>query len=244
MNNFQFRRYQKIFFEEFFLLKWENNKNEILLIISGSSYNIYNVIINKITKKIDCSCKDFLDNCSENNSICKHCCFILFIVLKLFNKFNPKIGIIKLNRPNGYNIINESNFFNDYILTNVEILLLQKKFNKLEQKNNSFINIQLINKYNYLTLIMEQKKLLYQQFIEKKLVQSEQSKEECGICFNNITINDLYLCCPDCNIFVHKKCMLIWLEKKEDCIYCRSKIWENFYELELNKQLNLLKINI
>ena len=239
MNNSQFRRYQKIFIEEFYLLDWKNNLNNFTFAVSGSSYNIYYLEICKDNKKIKCSCLDFKDNCN-NNLICKHSCFILFLIIKLFYKFNPHYGKIKLNRPTGYNILNTSEYFNNYLFSNLEILLIEKKIKTINTKNNSFIKKELIDKYNYHTLIIKQKQLLYQQFIENQLIKDQ----ECGICFQNITENTNYLSCPDCKKFIHKTCMLKWLSKNQNCIYCRSNIWENFYSIEINQQFNLMDINI
>ena len=41
MNLQQFRRYDKIFIEEFFLLDWRNREKEIWFAITGSTYIIY-----------------------------------------------------------------------------------------------------------------------------------------------------------------------------------------------------------
>ena len=144
MLNNQFRRYQKIFFEDFYLLDWQDNLNHYNFSVSGSSYNIYFIKISKEEKIIKCSCIDFTDNC--DNMICKHCCFIIFFVIKLFNKFNPKFNQIKLNRPNGYNMINTSEYFNKYVFSNVEMLIISKYF-KLININKSYINTNYIAKY-------------------------------------------------------------------------------------------------
>ena len=236
MLNDQFRRYQKIFFEDFYLLDWKDNINSYDFSISGSTFNIYFIKINKKHKTMNCSCIDFIDNC--NNMICKHCCFILFMVIKLFNKFNPKFNQIRLNRPNGYNMINTTEYFNKYVFSNIEILLISKYF-KLININKSYINKNYVNKYKYLILLEEQKKVLFKQFINNKI--PEDKIIVCGICFLNINQDQEYLSCPDCNKFIHKKCMIEWLNKKENCIYCRSDIWKDYFSLEINKQLNLFQ---
>lgn len=50
----------------------------------------------------------------------------------------------------------------------------------------------------------------------------------CPICcepFNES--KQILLSCPYCKKSVHKKCMEIWLEKNESCIYCRN-LWDNY----------------
>ena len=236
MLNDQFRRYQKIFFEDFYLLDWQDNINNYNFSVSGSSYNIYFINISKGDKIIKCSCIDFIDNCDK--MICKHCCFILFMVIKLFNKFNPKFNQIRLNRPDGYNMVNTTEYFNKYIFSNIEMLIISKYF-KLININKSYINKNYIDKYKYIILLEEQKKVLYKQFINNKI--PDNKIIDCGICFLNIDKDQEYLSCPDCNKFIHKKCMIEWLNKKENCIYCRSDIWTNYFSLKINKQLNLFQ---
>lgn len=236
MNNNQFRRYQKIFFEEFYLLDWQNNLDDYNFALSGSTNNIYTIKICKKNKCIECSCIDFKENCK--NIICKHCCFILFFVLKLFYKFKPHFNQIKLNRPNGYNMINTSLFFENYILSNIEMLLISKYF-KLINTQKSYINTNYINKYKYIILLENQKRVLYRQFTNKIIPIDKEIT--CGICFLKINSIDKYLSCPDCDKFIHKKCMLEWLKKKENCIYCRSEIWKDYFSLEIGKQLNLFQ---
>jgi hypothetical protein len=36
------------------------------------------------------------------------------------------------------------------------------------------------------------------------------------------------ICCPQCKNYIHKKCMDIWLETNQNCVYCRSEIFSEY----------------
>ena len=90
-------------------------------------------------------------------------------------------------------------------------------------------------------LIQEQKKLFYKFFIKEKIPLN--TEVICGVCLKQIYDNsDLkYLSCPDCKKFIHKICVKKWLAKKVNCVYCRSEIWETYWSLENQKQINLFE---
>jgi len=84
-------------------------------------------------------------------------------------------------------------------------------------------------------LIEKQKEIFYKYFSNKKIPLDKEVT--CGICLK--VIKDKYLSCPECNKFIHKECIDLWLDKKQNCVYCRSDVWENYCYFEKKKQLNL-----
>lgn len=54
------------------------------------------------------------------------------------------------------------------------------------------------------------------------------SDELCPICFDAYGTCAKCVSCPDCENFVHKQCMQVWLETTQTCVYCRSVAFENF----------------
>jgi hypothetical protein len=52
--------------------------------------------------------------------------------------------------------------------------------------------------------------------------------DTCPICcetYGDIKDN---VACPQCKNYIHKKCMDIWLETHQNCVYCRSYAWKNY----------------
>ena len=55
-------------------------------------------------------------------------------------------------------------------------------------------------------------------------------EETCPICYEYFSDKSKCISCPECNNYVHKDCMNIWLETKDSCVYCRNSIWSNYIE--------------
>jgi hypothetical protein len=53
----------------------------------------------------------------------------------------------------------------------------------------------------------------------------------CPICYDGFPDPASLLTCPQCTNYVHKECMLVWLERKDTCVYCRSDIWKQYKQL-------------
>ena len=65
----QRKRFDKLKYEDFYLLRVEKNNNEYTLTLTGSTKNIYKVRI--FNKKIECDCPDFHSWCKCYNCYCK-----------------------------------------------------------------------------------------------------------------------------------------------------------------------------
>jgi hypothetical protein len=83
MNDEQYKRYRKMTNEPIECL-FHLRKNEVLyFLISGSSDTHYKVRIPQ-NGRISCSCPDFTHTCSVQECVCKHCLYVLLVVLKVF----------------------------------------------------------------------------------------------------------------------------------------------------------------
>jgi hypothetical protein len=211
-----------------FILDYKNKDSQYELKMTGSTLNVYNIDINKCYKNIKCSCPDFKSWARYSNCVCKHCCFLLIKVLK-------------------FNESDLLNFFNNLTFSDEEFSKLVEKLDKLElnsvimnaeeddiddleaaPKNPHFIDKYLIDKFNKLKCIDNKS-----QFISKESV-----VKDCPICYDSLENN--LLKCPSCKQILHKTCMEVWLNSgNSSCPYCRSKIWENYKDSDIN-YLNLL----
>ena len=58
--------------------------------------------------------------------------------------------------------------------------------------------------------------------------------DSCPICFNDLTENDkhIILSCPCCKNYVHTECIEVWMEKKMECVFCRSDCWDKYVSIK------------
>ena len=192
----QKNRIKKVRNESFYLIKKEIIEDDIILKITGSTYNIYTITIKK-GGLITCDCIDSCTRCHDYGLFCKHVCFVYF-----------KIGRIK----------DESMFIKKKLLT--------KNYNTLKQRlnncwdDNKIVNKELINKFNRIT--SETSHELLEIF---KPINTRNIEDDCPICFNSLKEGDIKKC-PKCENGVHNECIEKWLIKHNNCVYCRDDIWE------------------
>lgn len=202
----QKKRYDKIFYEELYLLDKNYDKNNLIFKISGSTKNLYTVTIYFTNNTIFCDCPDAKSWAKKSGSICKHSCFVLFKVLK---SFKP----------------DETEFFNHLQFNKNEMDIIKKNFDRLViTETNDFIDKELIEKYKNLTL---GKKITKDDFAQIRVPNED---DYCIICFDefdNTKKNNIE--CPVCHNILHQKCMEKWIKMgKENCVYCRSDIWKKY----------------
>lgn len=51
--------------------------------------------------------------------------------------------------------------------------------------------------------------------------------DTCPICCDLLSSDDALISCPECNNYVHKQCMDVWIQQSKTCIYCRNS-WDNY----------------
>ncbi len=216
MNYQQQKRYNKIFTENLYLLDKKYDKDNMIFQMSGSTANIYKIIIYSNTKNIICNCPDMKSWAKSYNCICKHCCFIIFRVLQCFTT-------------------QQTNFFNILYFTDIEINCMKDKFNKLTMTNNeNYVDNILIKKFQNIDIKNNNNK-----FIQNREINDE---EYCIICFEDFIENNKKnnVECPICHNIIHNQCMKKWIKMgKINCVYCRSDVWKNFTKKIHNEYINL-----
>jgi len=51
-------------------------------------------------------------------------------------------------------------------------------------------------------------------------------KESCPICFDDVDNDETRaVACPTCHNVIHRECMMVWLERKNTCVFCRDSVW-------------------
>ncbi len=174
------------------------DKKNMTFSVSGSTANIYKVKITSST--IYCDCPDSKSWAKKYGCVCKHCCFILHKVLKE--------DIIILFDKESYERI-------------------KMKCDKIDIFDDEFVNKELLQKFNNLSLI---------KFDE---IKGYDEDEECVICSDLLKDTKL-ISCPTCHHNIHEKCMKKWIENgKTSCVYCRSDVWKNYMKSSSNTYVNL-----
>lgn len=193
MNDNQYKRFKKLSSEPFYLLEYDQN---FVFKISGSTKNIYTVSINAFSKTINCDCPDSISWAKKCNCVCKHCLFILYRVLKIYNTLDVP-------------------FFNTLHFNDSDMKLINTSFQLLPYHlDPNAINDDLVIKY---------KNLQSDNPIQNELVVIEPG-DICGICFIDIEeSNDIYVC-QICKKVTHKVCINKWFDSGlKLCVYCRQQ---------------------
>jgi len=223
MNTQQKKRLDKLKCDDFFLLKFVDNK----FYISGSTKNVYTInwytnhsnnqeveSPNQIKSSFFCNCPDMKSHAKKYNIYCKHICFI-------YNK----IG--KFNR---------SEFYENKMLNEDESIDLKNKLDKINSGillDNSIQNIELLEKYMSKISINDDDISFNNNKFDKCI-----TDDDCPICFDNFNDTE-NLFCQSCGNVVHKKCIEKWLQTNHNCIFCRSDIWKYYGKKSKDKYINL-----
>lgn len=219
----QIKRIEKVYNEEYYVLDTEykeETENILKIKISGSKQNVYTITLNKYNNTIDCDCPDMESFSQRFNCMCKHCCFTLIKIGKLFNEYTFNTKFISeydfhtiLNRLKKMNTLNSSE--------DSEIVNMNLKMRYLGLKNNNN-NQQSQNKTKF-------------DISEKEIT----DEDECPICYDYLKVGEIKSC-PDCKNFVHLQCIKKWLEMRNTtCVLCRSKCWSTFLnDNKLNSKNN------
>jgi len=197
IKKYQLDRIIKSCYQPLYILDINYCEEDIIeLVISGSTLNLYKLTINK--DNIFCNCNESKFN-SEINIFCKHICFLICCLGKIYNELifiNKKISNFELD------LIKEKiNYINIDTDTEVTSKFLFQKFKNINFKNDNDVLFRTKKNINY--------------------------DDECSICLKNFE-NKKVISCPDCNNLIHEDCMKQWIDKNSTCIFCRSDIWKKF----------------
>lgn len=201
MNSQQQKRYQKLNNDKFFLLGTHRENNNLLFDISGSTKNVYHVTIYGDTGTIFCTCPDAKSWAVKHNCICKHCLFVLYRVLRIFDNTNESFfdclvfSIDELER-----IIISYEYLASYLDPNIVNDNLTKKYQQLQEKSGT-----------------EEFELKFE------------AEDLCGVCFLELedSSTDQLLACSACNKVGHRECIEKWIASGQKiCVYCRQQVWD------------------
>ena len=196
----QILRLDKVYNEDFYLLDKYEEDNKCVFKICGSTKNIYEVKLYFNSKRIFCNCPDSRSWARKYNVICKHCCFVVFKVLKLN--------------------INKDEYLDTLVFSNEQIDALKQVFSKINMNSNEdFINSVYSEKY---------KNIENNHNENLTIVPRDSDDEFCAICYDefvDITNKDENRQCKTCMKILHKKCLEKWLKMgNQSCPYCRTPI--------------------
>ena len=127
--------------------------NRYTFYVLGTSGFIYNVEIDKKYQK--CNCDDY-----EKSKLCKHICFILFRVLKVF-RFNKKSFEIKLPYQN---TLHSTEFLNKFEFDDYEWMIFKNKYRQIKL----FLKSTIFNYDYYNTFLIMYNRYIV--FIKNKLI--------------------------------------------------------------------------
>lgn len=194
----QIKRFNKLNYESFFLLKVETNDLGFELKISGSTRNIYTIQINKNSRNLKCDCPDSKSWALHHNCFCKHICFVLLRMFKEIYNQNSRIFQEKIISLEDYDFL-ERKLINMDITKEEEIINtdLLERFKNLKTSKNEFIN---------------------------DIVKED---EMCPICFLDIVTENVK-CPECSNIIHKECMEKWLEMGNKTCVYCRSPVWQNY----------------
>ena len=115
-----YNRIYKSLNEDIKLIYYAKEDYELLFYILGTSNFIYTVKISNLSFK--CNCEDF-----EESKLCKHICFVLFKILKVF-RFDIKLNQIKCVYQNS---LLPTNFYKNFRFEEYEWVTIKEKYKKI-----------------------------------------------------------------------------------------------------------------
>tara|TARA_B100001093_G_scaffold519828_1_gene610774 strand:- start:620 stop:1318 length:699 start_codon:yes stop_codon:yes gene_type:complete len=199
---FNINKISKAFDERLILFFYKQENYFYEFYILGNSNYIYNVSIGKDYQ--ECNCENFLEG-----TYCKHICFVLFKVIRIFNYNKKKKLILRLQN----NKLINTNFFTKKIFDYEEWIDWKLRFNRIRfllKKSffdeKEYFNFQkILNNCNMLF----KKKIIYE------------NGHNCLICLNN---KSKFIKCNICNNEYHINCLLKWynIQNYHNCPICKS----------------------
>ena len=219
----QHERFQKLFYENLYLLKIQDTCHEINFNVCGSTSNIYQVKILKSFEwnNVFCNCPDSKKWANVHGVVCKHILFIIFKVLKLFSYENI-LSTIKVG-DQAELFLEKRKLYKDYIEV-ISVFLDVFNF----EKDTEFMKLEYVNKFNKLKDKVDQKVNDNKEDSENnKLVPKDDSISHCLICFEDfdkdtILSREVNSQCLICKTIFHIGCLTKWFSHNKSCPYCRS----------------------
>ena len=206
----QSTRLSRMYSERHYLLHFKFENEMSVLSVSGSTGNIYTIVIDK--NEISCNCPDFRGYAREDGVYCKHCCFVIYRVLSshLLPRHVEPRNIDVDTCKNWQKLLAQKQLDQ---LQHVALPSLCKKYEISHKKEN---NIHL--KDFGVVSPQDCKKI-------------DKLNDPCGICYEDLKDAKCLVECGECLNLLHKECADIWLRNGtvETCVYCRVPLVYAFY---------------
>lgn len=169
-----------------YLNGWEETLKEVKIDIfgglrRGGMRERYKVVIDKDSRTMECSCKDFMYRARRLGIVCKH---ISFIVCKVIGLGGDTLG-----------------FFEGHTLSEASLERCVRMLGDPLMRDSFIIGGEF-----------------------KRSKREFDRTDVCPICYDEYG-EQTVLSCPDCGNYVHGDCVMVWLERKSSCVYCRSESW-------------------
>lgn len=186
----QFQRIERALNDSIYLLDTNTHLGELK--IAGTTKKVYTV---KYLSELSCDCPDFSTPRNGHRYLCKHICFVLCKICKLYD---PDI-------------------FNSLSLNEAHHLLLSHRLSSA-RLGSDIIDQDLVNRFARLTSKTDEEEK--QEDLGSKTFTED---DECPICFDQLLETDT-IECNTCHNHVHGECLKKWLLIQKKCVYCRSTI--------------------
>ena len=235
----QIDRIQRALTQSFYLLDYSFNGNDMCYFnISGSTTNVYKVVLTNI--RIQCNCPDMV-RCLSMNCICKHCWFVLLKVLKVYEFYHSgilfnRVSQIPIDYTNTFLFNRVSQIPTDYANTLI--------FNDIDRDyiQHCYMNL---GRHIDPTVCNDNLKQMYYRIKEqgpKPSIFEDKPKDiddNCPICMVPFNKKENLINCPTCKKYLHKECIDSWLKVRKNCPMCRSGIFQNYGQNIQSEYINL-----
>jgi hypothetical protein len=244
----QLKRIEKVFNEEYYVLDHSEEENKINIFISGSTKSVYTISINKSDGKLWCDCPDSKSHAARHNCMCKHCCFTIIKIGKLYltDNTNDQIwstkcmsssdieSILKRLNRTSTQLTSTSSSINEEVEEEDISELINDELKKLyiSKKNKGTETVSTDVKVETVSKILTT--------FDKNDVKELTEDDECPICYDFLLHTDVKSC-PTCHNYIHTACIQKWLTTKVNCVLCRSTAWSTYFK-EHSKAENKSKV--
>ncbi len=218
----QIARIQRSLTQPFYLLDYSFNGREAIFNISGTTTNVYKVILTNF--KIKCDCPDMV-RCESMRCICKHCWFILLKVLKVYHYNAPRTLFNRVSQI-------PTDYANTLIFNDIDRDYIQHCYMNLDRHiDRAVCNDDLKEMYYRIKEDGSRPNI----FEEK----TKEIDDNCPICMIEFDKNNDLINCPTCKKYLHKECIDSWLKIKKNCPMCRSDVFQNYGKDGQGQYINL-----
>lgn len=157
-----------------------------------------------------CSCPDHKFNSGKKNMVCKHICFLVCRVGRIFDPA----------------------FFQSKQLTEEQFVGFKERVSQavIFSAVGSAAAVAAVVSAEPTAPPLSPPRSSNSKF--RNITRTLTDEDMCPICYdcactNTSDISGL-VSCPDCANVMHKECMEVWLERNHTCVYCRSHVWRQY----------------